>query len=121
MGDDKLDGGRGNDAIAGGSGNDRLIGGRGMDSLTGGEGRDVFVLTKDGQEDVITQFSASDDTIDVSAFSRLSAERVLAMAQQIGDDVVIKLDHDVTVTLQGVEVADLSVDNFVTHHYDLLS
>ena len=121
QGDDKLDGGRGNDAIAGGSGNDRLIGGRGMDTLTGGEGRDVFVLAKDGQKDVISDFSVSDDTIDVSAFSRLSAERVLAMAQQMGDDVVIKLDHDVTVTLQGVEVTDLSVDNFVAHHYDLLS
>ena len=121
FGDDTVAGGNGNDTIAGENGNDRLIGGRGMDTLTGGGGRDVFVITKDGQRDVIADFSAIDDTIDVSAFSRLTAERILASAMQVGDDVVLKLDRNVTVTLEHVEAGDLSVDNFIAHQFDLLA
>jgi Ca2+-binding RTX toxin-like protein len=80
QGADNLDGGRGNDLIAGGSSDDRLIGGGGMDSLTGGDGRDVLVVTKDGQKEVIVDFSAIDDAIDVAAFSRLTADPRLGKA-----------------------------------------
>jgi serralysin len=121
QGADDLDGGRGNDVIIGGSGDDRLTGGRGLDSLTGGEGGDVFVVTQDGQQDVILDFSAADDAIDVSAFARFSAAHALASAKQVGDDVVIKLDHNVTITLEQADLADLSVDNFTTHQFDLLA
>lgn len=120
QGADNLDGGRGNDIISGGSGDDRLIGGGGMDSLTGGDGRDVFVITKDEQKDVIVDFSTIDDAIDVSAFSRLTADDVLALAKQVGDDVVIELGRDVTVTLQDTELGGLSSDHIIAHQFDLL-
>ena len=121
QGADELNGGRGNDVIAGGSGDDRLGGGRGLDSLSGGEGRDVFVITQDGQQDVVLDFSATEDKIDVSAFARFSAEGLLASATQVSDDVIIKLDHTVTVTLEHVDLTDLTVDNFIVHQFDLLT
>lgn len=80
-GADRLDGGSGNDTLAGGLGNDMLSGGAGDDSLTGGAGVDWltagsgadtlrFTRSADslrGASDLITDFSADRDLIDVSA------------------------------------------------------
>ena len=68
-----LTGGGGNDTLIGGSGNDRLIGGIGVDTLTGGGGADTFVFVfgdssaASGQHDLITDFTAGIDRIDLSA------------------------------------------------------
>jgi Ca2+-binding RTX toxin-like protein len=63
-----LDGGTGDDTLIGGSGNDTLIGGFGNDVLTGSTGVDFFVLNNPNTGvDSITDFSAVDDTLRVSA------------------------------------------------------
>lgn len=56
--------------IVGGDGNDRITGGVGADLLTGGSGSDVFVFTslRDGG-DVITDFTAGVDVIDLTALT----------------------------------------------------
>ncbi|MEL7332242.1 MAG: calcium-binding protein [Cyanobacteria bacterium J06560_2] len=67
-GDDSLSGGLGQDRISGGNGDDLITGGRGGDHLSGNGGRDTFIYEslKDGR-DVITDFRARHDTIDLSA------------------------------------------------------
>ncbi len=71
-GNDTLVGGTGNDLLGGGAGDDSLTGGRGVDQLTGGSGADTFLFTSrvdslHGASDLITDFSAARDLINVSA------------------------------------------------------
>jgi Ca2+-binding RTX toxin-like protein len=74
-GADTLSGGSGDDLIRGGADADRLIGGTGRDTLEGGSGADVFVFTNVNQSvhgsgrDVITDFQAGVDVVDLSGFS----------------------------------------------------
>jgi Ca2+-binding RTX toxin-like protein len=62
-----LKGGLGNDTILGGAGNDKLYGEAGRDTMRGGAGKDTFAFTvalnKTTNVDRITDFSHSDDTI----------------------------------------------------------
>lgn len=56
-------------ALAGGAGRDILLDGAGQDTLGGGVGADVFVLTADGQRDVIADFDIAQDRIDLTRWS----------------------------------------------------
>ena len=77
VGDDaanSIDGRGGNDTIDGRGGNDTIIGGWGWDTMTGGSGDDTFVFrtaaetgSYAGSRDVITDFEAGRDTIDLSS------------------------------------------------------
>ena len=66
--------GDGEDTVNAGGGNDTITGGAGADALTGGKGKDVFVyLSGDDSNDadgmdVIFDFKAGKDKIDLSAF-----------------------------------------------------
>jgi len=62
-GNDVLWGSNGNDTIDGGEGDDSLFGGTGSDTLTGGIGSDIFQFTATAGSDVISDFSLTDDTI----------------------------------------------------------
>ncbi len=71
-GNDTLLGGAGNDTLNGGGGADILIGGAGTDTMTGGGGADHFTFLTVGDfgqtaPDLITDFSAAADKIDLSA------------------------------------------------------
>lgn len=72
-GDDTLNGGDGwddlygeggDDVLNGGADEDLLFGGAGNDTMTGGEGADWFIL-EGGGDDVITDFNAEEDVIDL--------------------------------------------------------
>jgi Ca2+-binding RTX toxin-like protein len=71
-GADSLDGGIGEDVLRGDAGHDSLFGRDGADTLTGGADDDAFVFLRNddsrrrSQADVITDFVAGLDTIDVS-------------------------------------------------------
>jgi Tol biopolymer transport system component len=60
---DFLNGGDGNDILYGGKGSDTLNGGLGNDSLVGGAGNDVFVLGAGLGVETISDFTNSQDTI----------------------------------------------------------
>ncbi|MEG4326038.1 calcium-binding protein [Microcoleus sp. herbarium5] len=60
---DVLNGGDGNDILYGGKGFDTLNGGLGNDNLVGGAGNDVFVLGAGLGVDTISDFTKSQDTI----------------------------------------------------------
>ena len=52
--------------LYGGKGDDTLVGGKGDDILTGGEGKDTFVYAGGGGNDIITDYTAGDDSFYVS-------------------------------------------------------
>ena len=60
---DVLNGDDGNDILSGGKGSDTLNGGLGNDNLVGGGGNDVFVLGAGLGVDTISDFTYSQDTI----------------------------------------------------------
>ncbi|WP_037306715.1 CHRD domain-containing protein [Ruegeria halocynthiae] len=113
-GDDELNGGAGNDFICAGLGDDIINGGEGNDRLEGNRGADTFVFAANAGDDVITDFEAfGDDQLDLSAaalgfdsFADVSG----AISQQ-GDDVVIDLGADGSITLLGIQAADLTDEN----------
>lgn len=58
-----IDGGKGADTIDGAGGADTITGGTGNDNLTGGEGNDIFVYNDGDGKDVITDYTANEDSI----------------------------------------------------------
>ncbi|WP_299926345.1 hypothetical protein [uncultured Pelagimonas sp.] len=74
-GADTLVGNSGDDMIFGGADDDRIIGGTGADTMTGDGGADTFVFSNvnqslhSGPRDVITDFTAGTDMIDLSGFA----------------------------------------------------
>ncbi|CAN5321722.1 hypothetical protein BH11PSE5_BH11PSE5_24990 [soil metagenome] len=79
-GNDTLIGGWGDDTLNGGDGNDLLTGGSGRDVMTGGAGADMFRFELAGDSrttatsrDVISDFLAGTDKIDLSAIDAKNA------------------------------------------------
>jgi Ca2+-binding RTX toxin-like protein len=122
MGADLLDGGDGADVLSGGLGADTLIGGAGDDVLTGGTEGDVFVFGPGSGSDTITDFAAgSGADRDVIKFDRAvfaDYASVLANASQVGSDVVISLGSNFNLTLQNVDTATMTIDNFEFRRLD---
>ena len=114
-GDDKLFGNAGNDTLLGELGNDKLYGGAGNDRLTGGAGKDTFYFLDDFKgNDVITDFEAGKSKTDVIVFEKDilgSFADVKTHAADTKFGVVISYD-DAKITLLGVKVADLHVNDF---------
>ena len=69
-GNDVLIGEAGQDIMVGGDDDDRLVGGADSDTLTGGDGEDTFVFDQVTDDDLITDFQALDDLLDISALIR---------------------------------------------------
>lgn len=112
-GNDLLDGGSQSDRLNGGDGDDVLIGGLGNDVLIGGAGADTFVFSGTVNRDRITDFEAGIDQIDLTGYGPISTEEAIAVASQVGDDVVLDLGANGRVTLENVDLGDLSLDDFI--------
>ena len=104
----------GDDTLSGGAGDDRLAGGPGDDRLSGGPGADVFIFAPAGGYDVVTDFRAGEDKIDLSAFAGIDSTDGLALQQQ-GDDLIIDLaaHGGGEITLQGFNETDLADAHFI--------
>jgi Ca2+-binding RTX toxin-like protein len=113
IGDDLLNGGDGNDTLFGGPGNDTLAGGAGSDTLNGGDGTDRFrILPSTGSDtDTISDFSASQDTLDLvdSGFANFAA--VQAALVQSGTTARLTLPSGDTVELLNTNIASLTASN----------
>jgi Ca2+-binding RTX toxin-like protein len=88
-----------------------LIGGDGNDRLTGGHGPDTFVFGPGFGHDVVTDYSHADHIeFDGGVFH--SFHQVQAASHQVGDDTVITLDANNSITLLGVNLHSLHASDF---------
>jgi Ca2+-binding RTX toxin-like protein len=116
-GNDRLSGRGGNDNLLGMNGNDILSGQGGNDSLLGGAGADTFLFQNGYGQDTITDFniSQSGERIALSAvstitdFSDLSSNHL----DQSGSNTIINDGQGNTITLLGVNMSDLTADDFL--------
>lgn len=131
-GDDRIAGGTGDDQVFGGDGTDKLVGGAGADTLEGGAGddhlwggewsadgsADTFVMSSGGGKDMIHDFEADKDVIDLSSYGVEFDQLQNAMADkgwateidlsqltggQPGDKLILK----------SVDADSLDEDNFI--------
>ncbi|MEP3427970.1 MAG: DUF4214 domain-containing protein [Hyphomicrobiales bacterium] len=116
LGNDKLNGGDGSDHLFGGAGADLLYGGADDDTLIGGTGSDTFIFRSgDTGHDIVTDFSAGASPGDILQFETATFAyytAVLAAASDDGTDTTITVDAQTSVTLQGVVVSELHLDDF---------
>ncbi len=118
LGSDVLRGGAGGDTLKGGSGQDRLHGGAGTDTLTGGASADKFVFAGAFGDDRVTDFDVTGADADLIRFVSGNNEagnftQFMNNATQVGDDVVYdKTATANTLTLEGVDLSDLSASLF---------
>lgn len=104
--------GEGNDTLLNSSSNDlNITGGGGNDILTGGSGVNVFSFAADSGQDLINDFQTSQDILDFGSLFD-DAGQVFGAATQVGNDAVIDLGNDNSVTLASVEIASFSESNF---------
>lgn len=119
-GHDTLKGGRGDDTLDGGNGDDELHAGRGADMLTGGIGDDIFVFNRHAENVTITDFTNSEDKIDLSDFGLRNSDFGALISPNItqaaSSDVFLDLDvigGTGSILIQGLALADVSSDDFI--------
>jgi Ca2+-binding RTX toxin-like protein len=134
-GNDFLLGNGGIDTLSGGAGRDIVTGGIGNDNMTGGAGSDIFrfISTSEsaaGSGDTITDFAAADDNEDIlleglltGTFSFIGASAFTGggntEARFVDSNDELEVDAngdggiDMTITLTGVALADLSANDFL--------
>lgn len=132
-GNDQLDGGRGDDTIDGGDGNDLIWGGAGSDVLYGGTGADTFFIGGQtgatmADLDRIMDFTHGEDRLGFStkvsiaghdmatgtaanyadalaqATAQISSNTADIVAVQVGSDVVVFADAELTNQIGGAVV-----------------
>ena len=116
--DDVISGDFADNVLNGNGGNDILDGRGGNDTLIGAGGEDSFVFTQGTGQDVVNDFGAEEDVLDVSDFGFNAVEDVLAAAEEVQIDgqlaTTIDLDGNAgsdQVTLLGVAIDDLNSGN----------
>ena len=113
VGDDILNGGDGNDCLFANSGAGTLNGGLGNDVMTGQKGIDTYEFDMSPGRDSITDFTTSEDILDVSSFFTDLAE-VQAATVDVGGSAQITFGPGGNfLTLIGVTEAELSSGDFV--------
>jgi hypothetical protein len=104
----------GNDTLSGLEGNDVLDGGSGNDTLIGGVGSDTFVFASSYAADVVTDFALASDRVDLSAMTSVTGfSNLLSLGSQVGSSAVFNFGGGDTLTLQNVQLGNLSSSNFV--------
>ncbi|WP_434052158.1 MAG: putative Ig domain-containing protein [Roseibium sp.] len=111
-----LTGTENSDTINAGDGDDVITGGGGSDILSSGTGSDTFVFNfGDTGHDTIADFTAgsgSEDVMEFDAALFATYDALLAAMTDDGNNTVITIDANTTITLEGVTVADLHQDDF---------
>ncbi|MEM7671392.1 MAG: calcium-binding protein, partial [Pseudomonadota bacterium] len=100
---DMLQGRHGDDRLYGGDGQDVLHGGHGRDILHGGGGADRFRFDLSSQDDVISDFEAELDRIEIQHSGLTRADLTI---RQDGEDVLIEYAGN-TIRVAGTDVSDI--------------
>ena len=109
-GNDFLNGGDGNDILSGGKGSDTLNGGLGNDNLVGSAGKDVFVLGARLGVDTISDFTNSQDTIQL--INGLSFGQLSISPETNGTLIKLASSGEVLASLTGVAPNLLGSEDF---------
>jgi Ca2+-binding RTX toxin-like protein len=112
----RLSGADGSDTLNGLGGIDYLVGGNGNDVLTGGAGADVYVFGLGSGQDTITDFWAGTGRTDRIQFTDgqfANFGALLASAANVAGNVVITSGDGSTITLSGVQLSQLTADDFI--------
>ncbi|MEL7252639.1 MAG: M10 family metallopeptidase C-terminal domain-containing protein [Pseudomonadota bacterium] len=115
-GDNTLNGGTEAELLVGMGGADTINGGAGDDVLVGGGKSDTFVFNDGFGNDVIADFNAQDDNekIDLSDVGEISDFNDLVNNHlSTVNGVVTITDGANTIALNGVDINDLGVDDFI--------
>lgn len=115
--DDALVGGAGHDTLNGGAGDDIIFDGAGSDRMTGGAGEDLFILSADGEKDVITDFEPGIDRLDLSSWVGLTSASQLQIKRRAwGAEVryqseLLELRHAAGTGLSASDILATSILN----------
>ena len=107
---------RDNAIVGGGGSYNELDGAGGDDVLRGNGGMDVFVVRDGDGSDRIVDFSnvAGDtDKLRLEGFHFDHFDDLVPFATEVEGGVIVRLDEDQAVLLEGVAIADLSPEQFV--------
>ena len=63
--------------------------------------------------DRITDFRNGEDRLDIDDYSAAQVNALIRSAQQVGDDVVLRLSTDTTITIDNFRVAQLDSSDFL--------
>ncbi|MEM1160700.1 MAG: spondin domain-containing protein [Pseudomonadota bacterium] len=106
---DVLLGNGGRNNLSGNDGDDVLNGRGGNDILDGGAGADTFIFEGRFGRDVVEDFEAGFDFVDLTSFGFNAFEELTV--KQVGDDAEIRLSGHEQITLRDVDVDLLSDQN----------
>ena len=112
----RLIGGDGCDILYGRDGNDTLIGGTGDDVLNGGAGNDVFIFDGARGYDIIEDFEAGagrTDRVWLQDHEFEDFADVQSAMSQTEEGVLLTIDAESSVMLQGMTTANLVADDFI--------
>jgi hypothetical protein len=91
-----------------------LLGGLGDDTLVGGGGADVFVIRAGNGSDTVADFSlAGGDRVRIEDYGYDAPSDLVPLARQVGDDTVLRLSADETLTLESVALGHLTASDFL--------
>lgn len=115
-GNDTISGNGGRDRISGGGGNDILNGGKDGDLLIGGAGSDTFIFGAHSGKDVVADFDASTDLLDLTGSGYAGTLQDLIDTAKVGHgshagDLTLVLGHGSTITLHDVDASTLTDAN----------
>jgi Ca2+-binding RTX toxin-like protein len=109
---DVLNGGDGNDILSGGKGSDNLNGGLGNDNLVGGAGNDVFVLGAGLGVDAISDFTKSQDTIQL--INGLTFGQLSISPETNGTLIRLASSGEILASLTGVDPNLIGAEDFIS-------
>jgi serralysin len=120
LGPDRLAGRDGNDVLDGGDGTDRLRGGRGIDWITGGPGtdrmrggadNDTFVFRRGDGADVIADWQAGGDRLDLRTWGLDGIAELTLRA--VAEGLLVEFGPGDSVLLAGAVAGDLPVEDIL--------
>lgn len=97
--------------LVGNEGDDVLNGRGGDDLLEGGGGADVFIFEDRFGRDVVEDFQADLDDLDLTGLGLGGFEEALSSANQVGDDVVFDFSGHEQITLRDLSIDLLTEEN----------
>lgn len=98
--------------VVGSASNDTLAGNERDQLFIGGTGQDTFVFADTSGHDVIADFDVAEDVIELHLEQSATISSILYGSSQDGNNAIINIDPNTSITLWNVDLASLTNDNF---------